>query len=404
MLSEKEIAPKIEPTISEKDKVEPVVSEPMLSEKDKVEPLFDIKSYDPASIKPTLDMIEPTKEKEDKLNTQSDSDNKILSDMVEVLIDLRDDKSQKQILNEAIAIRKIISDQSKKVELPAGVEPNSEESKQEDREKLAEAIARRLEAVMGSLGGGLDIPDLMDRKPGKPGKPGGKTPRGGGAGGASRVGKILGLGGKLLGGAGLAYGAYEASEFLDETGYGDKMAEGAGKKAETAFRENVSPTIDPVKAGVSADEAKAALENGSLRDIEKLGGREALENIVKGKKTNNARSISTATPIEKITSNYTAEEANSARANFASSDPRRIDVQPKENQVTVKDILNQVNEENTQLKMFSDTSQATQMIAPIISNKTINNTEQTFVGPSPSPHSSTNSYMRWQNRRNAFTD
>jgi hypothetical protein len=170
-------------------------------------------------------------------------------------------------------------------------------------------------------------------------------------------------------------------------------------------KETVKPkTFDPKAAGISADEAKAALENGSPRDIEKLGGKEALENIVNGKETNNTRSISTATPVEKITSNYTAEEANSARANFASSDPRRIDVQPKENQVTVKDILNQVNEENTQLKMFSDISQAAQMIAPIVSNKTINNTEQTIVGSSPSPHSSTNSYMRWQNRRGAYTD
>ena len=403
MLSEKDkVEPVVsEPMLSEKDKVEPVVSKPMLSEKDKVEPLFDTKAYDPATIKPTLDMVEPINQKEDKANLQSNADNKILSDMVEVLNDLRDDKSQKQILNEAIAIRKIISDQAKKVELSAGVEPNSEESKQEDREKLAEAIARRLENVMSNLGsGGLGIPDLMDRKPGKPaGKTPSKTP--GGASGGGRFGKILGLGGKLLGGASLAYGAYEASEFLGETGYSDKMAEGAGKKAEAAFRENVAPTIDPIKAGISVDEAKAALENGSPRDIEKLGGKEALENIVKGKETNNMRTI------QKITSGNTAEEANIARAKFASTDPRRIDninVEPKEKQVNIKDILNKVNEENTQLKMFSDTTQSTQMIAPIVSNKTINNTEQTIVGASPSPHPTTNSFMRWQNKRSAFTD
>jgi hypothetical protein len=438
---ETEAPPKIEPTISEKDKVQPVVLEPMLSDKDKVEPVFDTKAYDTASIKPTLDMVEPTKEKEDKSNIQSDSDNKILSNMVEVLIDLRDDKSQKQILNEAIAIRKIISDQAKATALPAGIEPNSEESKQEDREKLAEAIARRLEDVMGNLGGG-GIPMLS--RPAPAGIPSAAAT---GAGSALLAGSVIG--GVAASGAALSYGATNVLQSMSKeqrtqlTGdvgsdtsmaaailnQGDQLPEerakeesdnkllekapwytrmyGIGKtdflknanSGQDTAKETIKPkTFDPKAAGISADEAKAALENGSERDIEKLGGKEALENIVNGKETNNTRSI------QKITSNYNTEEANSARANFASSDPRRVDVQPKENQVTVKDILNQVNEENTQLKMFSDTSQATQMIAPIVSNKTINNTEQTIVGSSPSPHPSTNSFMRWQNRRGAYTD
>jgi hypothetical protein len=367
--------------------------------------------------------------------------------MVEVLIDLRDDKSQNQILNEAIAIRKIISDQAKATTLPAGIEPNSEESKQEDREKLAEAIARRLEDVMGNLGGGGGIPMLSRPGPARPGPAGIPPAAATGAGSALLAGAVVG--GVAAGGAALSYGATNVLQSMSKeqrtqlTGdvgsdtsmaaailnQGDQLPEerakeesdnkllekapwytrmyGIGKtdflknanSGQNTAKETVKPkTFDPKAAGISADEAKAALENGSPRDIEKLGGKEALENIVNGKETNNTRSI------QKITSNYNTEEANSARANFASSDPRRIDVQPKENQVTVKDILNQVNEENTQLKMFSDTSQATQMIAPIVSNKTINNTEQTIVGTSPSPHPSTNSFMRWQNRRTAFTD
>jgi hypothetical protein len=399
VLEKDKVEPSIPKTIlSEKDKVAPSIPETILSEKDKVEPSFDAKAYDTEALSPPLGIVEPTKEKEDTSNLQSESDNKILSDMVEVLIDLRDDKSQKQILDEAIAIRTIISDQAKKVALPAGIEPNSEDSKQEDREKLAEAIARRLEDVIGSLGsGGLGIPDLIDRTPGKPG---GKTPpkvpsgapSGGSAGGA---GKILGLGGKLLGGAGLAYSAYEASEFLDETGYGNKMNEGAGKTAETAFRENVAPAIDPLKAGVSADEARAALENGSTRDIEKLGGREALENIVKNKETTPTRSI------QKISSNYTAEEANSARANFASTDPRRVDVQPKETQLKLSDILNNIDAENTSLKMFNQTG-GNQMIAPIVSSRTINNNEQTILAAPSVPHSNYSGLQKFQNKVNNF--
>ena len=68
--------------------------------------------------------------------------NKILSDMVEVLIDLKDDKTQSKINLELLEINKLIT--ATKNNFKNTIEPNNEEYKQEDREKLAEAIARRL--------------------------------------------------------------------------------------------------------------------------------------------------------------------------------------------------------------------------------------------------------------------
>lgn len=176
--------------------------------------------------------------------------------------------------------------------------------------------------------GSIDLPGIPDfnfprRTPTGPNKPTsktpttrapkGKTPTTKIPGGASKLGFGLKVGGGLLAGAGLALGAYEASEFLDETGYGDKMKEGAGQKAEKAFRENVAPTIDPTKAGVTKDQAIAALENGSPRDIEKLGGREAL------------MKIAGLAPVVGVST----EQAAVARSNYAAVDPRRVDTAGK---------------------------------------------------------------------------
>jgi hypothetical protein len=90
------------------------------------------------------DDLQRKNEETNKITENNREQNKILSDMVAVLIDMRDDKSQKQLLDEMVSIRKVISEQNKKTELPGGIEPNTEEAKQEDREKLAEAIARKL--------------------------------------------------------------------------------------------------------------------------------------------------------------------------------------------------------------------------------------------------------------------
>jgi hypothetical protein len=313
------------------------------------------------------------------------------------------------LVEEAAAIKKIITDQNKKVELPGGIEPNTEEAKDMEREKLSELIAKKLGEVMKDLGigsgAGLGIPGLPI--PGVP-TPGVPTPDGPDKNkdkptpdgpdknkdkptpkkDPSKLKSRLKLGGKLLGAAGLAYGAYEASEFLEETGYGDTMNQGAGKDAEKAFRENVAPTIDPVKAGISKEEARAALENGSPRDIEKLGGEAALRNIV---------GVELAKPFE---------QASLRKYDYIpETSPKIPAVEPKPTETNVGKMLNEVSDKNTELKMFNmEENAATQMLAPIISNRTINNTEQTMITNSPSPHSNSNSFNRWQSYRSGYTD
>lgn len=169
---------------------------------------------------------------------------------------------------------------------------------------------------------GINLPGMpgfnFPRRTPTPNTPTNKIPRGKVPiskipGGAGKLGMGLRIGGGLLAGAGLALGAYEASEFLGETGYGNKMAEGAGQSAEKAFRENVAPTIDPVKAGVTKEQAIAALENGSPRDIEKLGGKDALMRIAG------------LAPVVGVST----EQAAAARSNYASVDPRRVDTAGK---------------------------------------------------------------------------
>ena len=389
---------------------------------------------EPVSTEQPQANIQPitTNDTSDDLNT-----NKVLSDMVEVLIDLRDDKTQNQLLQEAIEIRKIIFDQSKKVELPGGLEPNSDSAKQEDREKLAEAIATRLKDVMGDMGSnsGFDFPDF-DRN--KKGKPGGKGKVGKFSQGASKFKMPPGIGmaargvGTALGVGSLALGAYEASEFLDETGYSDKMNQGAGKDAEKAFRENVAPTIDPAKAGVTKDQATAALENGSPRDIEKLGGRDALMKIAGLTPVESVSTKQTAADPKRVdTETYTkiADERvvtgqplsnkqmsvidmSKSMGNSYSPEieaqynkqKQTVTVEPKSTENNVGKILDKVSDQNTELKMSSMGKTETQMIAPIVSNKTINNTEQTIIGTPPSPHPSTNSFLRFQNKISGYTD
>ena len=364
---------------------------------------------------------------EEKLNTTNkedtpieDNNNKVLNDMVGVLINIRDDKSQKLLLTEATAIRQLLTNQNKITPASSGIEPNTNEAKQEDRELLAEAIARRLGEVLGGSGIGVDtglIPDFDRNNKKKPNtKPGGKVP--------TPKGKLPGVRMPIMPpglGAGLAMaarivnpvaalvtlglGVIDASDYLEETEYGDKMNQGAGKDAEKAFRENVAPTIDPEKAGVTKDQALAALENGSERDIEKLGGVEALRKIagVISPDTVSAEPFeqSSLRKYDYAPENQDREEARIEAKNIRSVIPT---LTPKKEETTVNDLLTQVSDENADLKMSNTGQLETQMIAPIISKQTINNTEQTFVGSPSTPHPSTNSFLRWQSSRSGYTD
>jgi len=79
-------------------------------------------------------------------------------------------------------------------------------------------------------------------------------------------------------------GLYLASNFLKETGYGDRMALNEGKIAEKAFKEKLT---DFSKLPLKQDEAKAILEQpegpARERDIASFGGIDRIKAIAEGK-------------------------------------------------------------------------------------------------------------------------
>jgi ssRNA-specific RNase YbeY (16S rRNA maturation enzyme) len=60
------------------------------------------------------------------------------------------------------------------------------------------------------------------------------------------------------------------------------------------------------------------------------------------------------------------------------------------------DLLKQLETENMDLKDSMESM--SQILAPMISNRTIDNSSQTFVTSPPKPYSSSNGYNRWQTR------
>ena len=370
----------------------------------------DITKLDPVQTKdidkPDLIQNKDTLETDQTKELVDQGQNKVLADMVEVLIDLRDDKSQKQLLGEAIAIKKLITDQSNATKLPGGIEPNNEESKQEDREKLAEAIAIKLSEVMGDIGSnsGLGIPGL-DIDKNKKGKSGGKGKVGKFFQGASKFKMPPGIGmaagglGTALGVGGLALGAYEASEFLDETDYGGKMAEGAGKEAEKAFK-NIN--ADFSKLDITPQQAQDILNQpdspGKKRDLESFGGEDELRKKA-GLIKLDTLSSATTEPAKLF------EQASLRKYDYApETSPKIPAVMPKKEENNVGKLLDQVSDKNTELKMFNMGETQTQTLAPIISQTTVNNTEQTMLAATPTPHSAANSFNKWQGKRSSYTD
>lgn len=142
-------------------------------------------------------------------------------------------------------------------------------SKASSPDSLFDGIASSLKTIVDVLSSSSDSIDLPDSGKGK-----GKG-KGGKGGKPSKFSKFGKLGGRVLGVAGLAVGAYEASEYLKETGYGGRMAKGEGGRAEKAFREK---NTDLSSQALTAEQAQDILK-GSPRDIEAFGGKEKLEKI-----------------------------------------------------------------------------------------------------------------------------
>jgi len=361
-------------------------------------------------------------------SVSSESTNKVLSDMVEVLIDLKDDKTQKQILEEAINIKKIIANNMvSSSDKAKGIEPNSESAKNEDREKLAEAIADKLSDVLSAAGGGggigIDIPGSSGGK-GSGGKSSGGKP-----GSPSRIGpSVAAIGRTAVAGAavtgavsGLDYVAGEFGVGKDEKGNdlkidesqddknwekmstGQQVISGVGRGIEkvgdllpfnalsNTVRQAKYDRINAETAGLkqdsekdklelpSPDEAKYILQKGTTEEIKNWGGEEKLKGIIKQSET-----------IQP--SNKTLKFPNQ---------PTEL-VSPKESPA-LKNVLENVTGTNTDLKLSPQTTQ-TNTIAPFVSNKVVNNTEQTIIGTPPSPHSSFSSFNRWQDKRSTYTD
>ena len=406
------------------------------------------------------------------------SENKVLtlSQFKNELLKMKNTELEKNLLAEVVVIRKIVAQKAgygdNKSTVPAlsgsGLEPNTEEDKQRDRELLAQAIADKLKNIGlgnqdsgGGVGGiissileALGLSKLLGKTPKVPPVPGGgKVPPVPGGG-------MLRLAGRVGSRLAPVLGAYEASEFLGETGYGDKMAAGAGKTAEKAFRENVAPTIDPTKMGMTPEEARNAL-GGSNRDIEKLGGREALLKIantdfessssskdlkeqlrIKEQSLNNLdpslesnkqyrdklqtdidtlnKRIPTAdmpdqmaaetarlnryANIETKQSSATADKVGpnqeqSLDSNLASSFSNEAlkQLQAATTGDQKIDILKRLENENMDLKEAKES--ISQILAPMITNRTVDNSTQQFVTSPPRPYPNSNGVDRWQDKR-----
>ena len=347
-----------------------------------------------------------------------------------------------------------------KTELPMGVEPNSEEEKQQDREKLAEAISRKMEVVLNNIdfccGGGLvpgmGLPGAGGGKGGKggaPSKPGsGTTKPSGGVGG----GAVRGAAG-ILGSAALGYGVYSAIEgpeaqkimggaILGGAATGASMfgipgaiVGGLGGLATGTYKALTDSQPEPLKAG---PRVSTSLRRGEVEDIvkSKLTDEELISEFGSTRKelsdwlNNNPKEQTyQVTPYKAISKEMQQPELSGIKgsgpgsAEFAQVDPRRLDlsqpaIAPVVSQVNIPEkavdilpkeasklteVVDKVMNTNLDLKMFSPQG-STAIAQPIISNRTINNTEQTYVGASPAPFNTTNSFLNWQNSRSNFTD
>ena len=347
-----------------------------------------------------------------------------------------------------------------KTELPLGVEPNSEEEKQQDREKLAEAIARKMQVVLDNIdfccGGGL-IPGMgFPGGGGKGGKSGGPAnkPRGGGKAPAALGAGLLGraaLG--VLSGAAAGYGVYSAIEgpetqkimggaitagaISGANMFGVPGAIGGGLfgLAAGTYKSFKDAEPEPLRAG---PRLSTTVRRGEVEDVVKSNltdeeiiseygsTRKQLEDWLKNNPQEKTYQV---TPYKAISKEMQQPDISEIKgtgpssAEFAAIDPRRLDLKapvvapsvaqvsipekavdilPKEAS-TLTEVVDKVMGTNLDLKMFSPQGQ-TAIAQPIISNRTINNTEQTYLGASPAPFNNTNSFLRWQNSRSNFTD
>jgi hypothetical protein len=95
------------------------------------------------------------------------------------------------------------------------------------------------------------------------------------------VGPVLRGAGKVLGPAGLAMNAYDASQYAEAAKLGERLAGGQGQMAQQAYRHNAVSMPTPQQ--LQPTEAANLLASGDQRTIQIYGGQQHLQAIAGGK-------------------------------------------------------------------------------------------------------------------------
>jgi hypothetical protein len=102
-----------------------------------------------------------------------------------------------------------------------------------------------------------------------------------------QVGKVVGPAvrglARVAGPAGLAYDAYQAQQFAEESQLGQRLAQGQGQQAQQNFRNMNVPYGQGFTGSISPDQAQAVLDSGSERDIVAFGGRDQISELIRRK-------------------------------------------------------------------------------------------------------------------------
>jgi hypothetical protein len=351
---------------------------------------------------------EPTKEKKPKVEKKTKTkdpelSNKLLVSISQMLNELRENTIEKQLLVEAMKIRAILEKEDAKIapaenivpteqlitntpnepDVQGRIEPylekekqkntiqrlsandkntsmppvhgevilpekDNEEKKAKERELLAQAIADKLADLLGNIGGnsGLSIPDVPGT-PDKPGKTPNKTPEKL-PGKPSVGGGKIGILGRILGGLGAA------------AMIGDGLF-------------NTSPEEIAVLKEAENKRNEESKQNGNSLDV--------LKNL-------NILGADDVAPKPSPMSQYNKDLP-------AQKESKPIQLTPKEVQNSGS-ILQNIFKANEDLKSQETQMYTQQMLPPIISNQTTNNTSQTLMPAPPVPNQNTNSYLQWQ--------
>ena len=101
------------------------------------------------------------------------------------------------------------------------------------------------------------------------------------AGVMGKVAPVLRTAGRVLGPAGLAMNAYDASQYAEAAKLGERLANGQGQMAQQAFRHNAVNMPTPQQ--LQPTEAANLLASGDQRTINIYGGVQHLQAIAGGK-------------------------------------------------------------------------------------------------------------------------